>query len=128
MATPEQDNEAANAVNDAEKGINPVRVPVYQTLQEFHIRVLLELNSRHGQEFPTLKNIVACYHALPLYTEADGVNGNSPAQKAAYFGVTLAEFNQLDSHFGDVSGVSFFVTDSKGDTFKELPFSSVLGE
>lgn len=117
--------EANEAIQDAKRGIDPRRTPQYQTLQEFHIRVLLELVTL-DEEFPNNKNMRGVDAAYDMYQEADTLAGNSPAQKRAYFGITAEEWGRLDSRYNEAIGHRTYVRDDAGDLFRNKPQSTVI--
>ena len=61
------------------------------------------------------------YTYLPLFKAMELRSGANANQRASTLGVTIGDYNLMADRFGDVEGISFFLDNSKGQVWEQLP-------
>jgi len=61
------------------------------------------------------------YSYLPLFKAMEARGGANANQRAAYLGVSTANYNLMADRFGDVEGIAFFLDNAKGQIWDEIP-------
>lgn len=105
--------EISEAFQNAENGINPDRVAVYQTQSEFDRRLLGRLM--------TVEDVNVFYAGLPFFQAVESRGGANANQRAIYLDVPRAEYDLVAARFGDVQGISFFLDDAKDAIWPDIP-------
>lgn len=101
------------AIARAEQGLSVDAIPDHQTQAEFDRRVLgrmMLIGDAH-----TFHNAYSFLQAVEL---RGGANAN---QRASYLSVSTADYNLIDTRFGNVNGVAWFLADEKNQIWSELP-------
>ena len=99
------ENELARAFNDAEAGLDPDRVPVYQTQAEFDKALLFQMMY--------VENVHTFHASLPFFKAMELRSGANAGQRATTLGVTTQEYTDIANRYGDDEGVAFFLDNIK---------------
>jgi len=107
------ERELQGAISQAERGLNPDRVPDHQAQIEFDRRLLGRLM--------LILDAHTFYAALPFFQAVEGRGGANANQRAAYLGTDRPTYDLIADRFGDVQGIAFFLDNAKGQVWDELP-------
>ena len=97
----------------AERLENPDKVSIYSTQADFDRRLL-------GLVM-TIENAAVFIVSIPFFQAMEIRGGANANQRAAYLGVTSGDYTLVDSRFGDVQGVQFFLDDEKNNVWPDVP-------
>ena len=89
-------------------------VPEWQDTQADYDRISL------GRAM-LLTDVDEFYSHLPLFKAMEVRGGANANQRAAYLGVSTANYNLMADRFGDVEGIAFFLDNAKGQIWDEIP-------
>lgn len=67
----------------------------------------------------TLESTDEFYTYLPLFLAVQSRGGANASQRAAYLGVSLANYNAMAARFNDVQGIEFFLVDAKDQVWTD---------
>jgi hypothetical protein len=105
------DTEISEAIAVAEAYGNPETFPFHQTQADFDRRLLGRLM--------TYLDAHVVYAGLPFFQGVEIRGGANSIQRAAYLGVSSQDYSLVDSRFGDVQGIAFFLDDDKDQVWDD---------
>lgn len=68
----------------------------------------------------TLTDVHEFYSYLPLFKAMELRGGANRNQRAAYLGVPVSEYTQMEDRFNDVEGIAFFLDNAKDQIWEEI--------
>lgn len=68
-----------------------------------------------------LTDVDEFYAVLPLFKAMEARGGANKNQRAAYLGVSGANYTLMEDRFNDVEGIAFFLDNAKGQIWEEIP-------
>lgn len=101
------------ALRKAAQDINPDAVPDHQAQNVFDRRVLYRAM--------LVKDAHMFYSMHQMFQAIESRGGANGGQRAAYLEITADEYTLIATRFGNVSGVSWFLTDEKNQIWSDLP-------
>lgn len=88
-------------------------VPVHQTQAEYDRRALgFLMTETDAHKFLA---------ALPFWQAVESRGGANANARAAYLGVSRANYDLVNKRFGDVQGAASFLNNSKGQIWSDIP-------
>ena len=105
--------ELSQAYSAASTGQSPERVAEHQTQAEFDRRLLGRLMID--------PDIYTFHAAQPFWSAVQARGGANANQRAAYLGVSRANYDLIANRFGDDQGAAFFIDNAKGQVWSEIP-------
>jgi hypothetical protein len=91
------------------KNDQPERTPAEQAQADYDRRMLAE--------FMQEEDAHVFLKGLEFFQAFEARAGANGPQRAAYLGVTLADYNLVAARFGDVQGAAFFLNDDKNQVW-----------
>ena len=91
-------------------GGNPDKVADHQAQADFDRRFLGQSMLLDAQPF---------FNCKPVFDRVQTVGANA-AQRAAYLGVTSTEYGLINTRYGNVAGVGWFLNDEKDQQWTEI--------
>ena len=105
-------NESSEAAGGVEFN-DPDVTPDYQTQADYDRRTLGFLM--------TETDSYILLQGLPFWQAVETRGGANANQRAAYLGVSRANYDLVSNRFGDVQGAANFLNDEKGQIWTEIP-------
>ena len=100
-----QAGEINAAMQDAKAGINPDRVPLYQSQVDFDRKIFGQLMSKQDPSVTVDTRLTVLPYWLSRQTTTPPGWGSNKNARADFLGVPRIEYSELDAVYGDLQGI-----------------------